>query len=620
MPYCRKCGKEVKEEDRFCPNCGQAVKQTVGKQTEGQPDGAQSKNAVSGVGRKKIFLAAGIAAAVIVLAVVAAVAAVGIALNRNHTSYAVYNNGEACFSVDYPEGYMVTEPNSNNVVITEGEEADFQVVVEYAYSTPANCAIYSAEDFAGQIERQPQLLADWLGSDDAEVEDCTRAEIAGRDCYEYDFSLEMDGAPHAGKLYLFDSDGEFGCYSYMSVINENARKAKLYHEQSEAMEQSFKITGAYQAEGYTMYDYDEPGLRFMVRDSAMGEAEKSDDGDAVSVYPVEGVFSEANIWIRETSYEEEGNDASSILENMCDYYFSYKDQAKYLSQPGEMDYGRYPYMGVDMQYYEKGEKYTASILVFVHGGMYWAIEMESTDEYYDAAAAAVSDILFSLKFDGDEPDAGVLERSQAESGQEEADGQEESTGGQEAVSEVLGEIDGSPGYVEDSSWEPLVAAEDFNGDGIWELLAVYEVKDGSGMKMMYEVWSLGKEKPVKLESDVLFEEVGGNSGAAGIVKKDDGKVYLAIEQNNPAGDTFNNYYTYIPWEDDESSLGEEFYYMESHGSYGQEEQGKYILGDTAVDKARFDEKQKEFSDWVYKLDPLAGAGSDGVMTFEGAKK
>ena len=25
MPYCQKCGKEVRKEDSFCPSCGQAL-------------------------------------------------------------------------------------------------------------------------------------------------------------------------------------------------------------------------------------------------------------------------------------------------------------------------------------------------------------------------------------------------------------------------------------------------------------------------------------------------------------------------------------------------------------------------------------------------------------------
>lgn len=642
MPYCTRCGKELREGDRFCPNCGEAVReakeqsgsvrqentqgvheeqvQEQDAQPEKAPEPGAQEEQIQGARKKRTLLIGGIVAAVVVLAVLV-IAVIAVVFGGRRTVYATYQNEETCFSVDYPEGYTVTEPNDNNVVITEGKDADFQVVIEYAYSTLSDSAIYSAEDFAGQIVEQPGLLTDWLGSEDAQIEDAVRTEIAGRDCYEYDFSLEMDGAEHTGKLYLFDSDGEFGCYSYMSVINEEAQKAKLYHEQSEAMEQSFKLTGAYQVDGYTLYDYGELDLKFMVRDSAMGETEQSDSRNALVVYPVEGVYSKANIWIHETAYEEEEKDVSTVLEQKGDYYFSYKDQAQYLSQPGEMGYGRYPYTGVDLQYSEKGEQYTASLLAFAHDGTYWTIEMESTEEYYDTAATALSDILFSLKFGDDGADDLKKQKEQEdedekedENSKEDADANEQGT-----VAEILNEIEGSAGFASDSTWEPLVAADDFNGDGTQELVAVYEAKDGSTFNMMYEVWSLGK-KPVKLESAVLFAEVGGNSGTVGIVKKDDGKVYLALEQENPEGEDFNNYYTYTPWEEDESSLGDAWYYLESHGSYGQEEQGRYILGDTTVSKEEFDRKREEFSDWTYKLDPLAGPEDDGVMTFEEAKK
>lgn len=526
-------------------------------------------------------------------------------IGKEDTQYETYSNDTACFSVDYPKDYMVTEPESNNVVITDGEEADFQVVIEYAYSTTKNSMIYSAKDFDDQISTNPEVLESWIGSEDVRVTAFKQGKIAGRDCYEYDFELQIEGNPHTGQLFVTDGDGEFGCYSFMSVINEEAEDVKLYKEQSSAMKESFKITGSHQQEGYTIYNYDRSDLQFMVRDEAMGKTKTS--GSSIVVYPVDGIFTQASIWIESTSYEENSKDAEEVLRAGCEYTLSHNEQGKYTSEPGTLECGRHEYTGVDAEYYDNGERYTLSVFTFVHDGKYWRIKMKSTDEYYETASKAVSDILFSLRFDGEVSAAAsdkpkTLNTTSAE--------------GQELDS--IAAIESEEGYVSDSSWKPLAVTTDFNGDKVQEFLAIYEVKSGAVINVMYDVWSLQKSGAVKLKSEVLFKEVGGNSGVVGIVEAG-GKPYLAVCRYEPQGEQFNNYYIYYPWETDKSALGESAVYLENHGMYGQEEKGKYILGNTTVKKSKFDARYKELSNWVYRLDLLAGAGDDGVMTFEDMK-
>lgn len=596
MAFCTRCGKKLEEGDRFCAGCGAPVT-GAGTQNTGEIKTERDKKRL--------------AAGAVILFILACVSIFGLWRTRgagtvlDHTEYVEYRNDEACFSLQYPEGYMVTEPDSNNVLITEGEEADFQVVVEYAFHTVSDCAIYSAKDFAEQIEKDESVLTDWIGMDEIQVDEVSQTKVSGRDCYMYQFHLQMDGNNHAGKLLIFDSDGEFGCYSYMCVINEQAKDAKLYQLQSEAMEASFKITGVYQEEGYTLYSCEESELQFMVRDEAMNETEETDRGWIV-VYPVDGVYSEANIWIDSTTDKTAEVDVNTALENNCRYYFNQKSQTQYTSNPTELGYGRYPYMNIELQYYEKGEWITVSTTVFEHDGVYWRLVMSATEEYLDTAAKAASDILFSLKFD-EESESSSMDPDELKDASDISD---------DRAAEVITEIEKSSGFVSGGTWEPLAAADDFNGDGNTELLAVYETKDSSGtINVMYDVWSLEGKKAVQLESEILYTEAGGNSGAAGIVNAE-GRTYLAIVRKEPKGESFDNYYTYIPWSRTESSLEDAWIYMESHGIYGQEEAGRYILGDTKVSKEEFDDRQEDFAAWVYKLDLLEGAGNAGVLTFD----
>lgn len=616
MAYCTKCGKELRDGDRFCANCGAEVCRTSVSGTEscnpgmGNSSAENWQNQQKKQGRKKMTIVIGSAMVVLVLAIIAVVFAgkeLVSDMGKDRTEYVVYTNDKVLFSVNYPEGYTITEPAENNVLITDpqAEASDFQVSVEYAFYNTQNCAIYDAADFAGQVEQNPKILTGWLGTDTAKITDSLRSEIGGRSCYEYDFEVEIKDDLHTGKLYIFDSDGEFGCYSYLQMMNTNAKKAKIYEMQLTGMEESFRINGSYAAENYSLYSYDD--LKFLVRDDAAEGGVKRDqkDGD-IDIYPFKGVFSEGHIIIGESRYDEE-EDINTVLERLCNYYFSYKDRTKYVSQPTKAEYGRYPYTSIQLEFYEKGKKFHIFETVFLYDGVYWEISMKSSDENLETVSEAFSDVLFSLKF--------INEQDSEDDAASESVTENDS---EDIVREVIEKIEGQQGYIDKGTWEPLAVIGDFNEDGTKELLAVYPVKNGNTFEEMYDLWRLENTRVERIKSEILFKEVGGNYGTAGIVKTGD-IFYLAVIKKEPAGENFNFYYSFIPWNPKESRLGEEEYYMESHGTYGEEEKGRYILGDSVVDKDTFDAKMEEFSDWIYMVDLAEGAGSGGAKTFEELK-
>lgn len=652
MAFCTQCGSRLEEGDKFCSNCGAPVqrKEEKAEQVTKKPEkinrvtenlekgsvevkGAEARNetavekaAENSVpsakpSKKKVFMGIGIAAGV--TAFLALVVLCGVSLIRNtgnsdakkeEINYVTYTNDTVCFSVEYPEGYMVTELGTDNqVLITEGEEADFQVSIEYAYYTAGDSAIYSAADFVEQVENDPTVLTDWIGTTNVETEYVGRTKSDSMEREQYDFWLEVDGDPYEGSLYIYDGKGEFGCYSYMCIINQNAEDSELFKTQGEKMADSFRITDACQAEGYQIYSFKESGLQFMVRNSAVSEMKESDA--AIAVYPVEGVYNESNIWIDETVYEEE-SDINDVLEGVCGYYFSYKEGTEYTSQPAVAECGRYLFTGIDLKYYD-GTWFYLSQFVFLHNGVYWKATMISTEDYYDITATAMADILFSLKFTDDK---NAAEKGKADVLEEEipqdtalADAGPGDDG--EMVSDVIAEIRARSGFVADGSFKPLAAVDDFNGDGTQELLAVYEIESGSGVDVMYDVWSLGNGKNVCLKSELLFWEVGGDSGIVGIAKSD-GTAYLAVVVKEPDLDSVCSYYEYVPWDVNESILNEDaMVYMEFRGNTEQPNYNRYILGDTDVDEEEFNRRQNEF-EWIYKLDILAGKGNDGVMTFD----
>lgn len=628
MAFCTKCGKQLNEGDRFCYHCGEPISEIKQeKETVDAPGNSQELIMPTGVenkseSHKKGLIIAGIAVLGLVVILLLVYLFKGGSFDggkelTDDSNYVNYTNNTVFFSVDYPKGYMVTEPNNNNVLITESEQADFQVSIEYAYHTVSNSAIYSAEDFANQAETSPKVLTDWLGSDAAQILSTTKSNVANRECYEYDFQLVVDGHPHTGALYIFDGDGDFGCYSYLWVVNEDAENAALYKQQCETMKESFQITGKCQAEGYSIYSYNELDMQIMVRDDAMGKTNSSEN--SVVIYPVSDVFVEANIWFNDSAFKAEETDASKVLETKSHYYFEYKDNTRYLSQPVALDYGRYPFTGVDLEYYDHGQKFTVSIFAFVHDEYYWTITMESTDEYYNTAALAVSDVLFSLKFgSGNSADLQETENDMESVDTETAAATTEtdSASVKDMVTHIISDIRGKSVFNSDSFLHPLAVCNDFNGDGIQELLAVYEIqRSDAQFDVVYDLWSLPTTGAVRLKSDVLFVEVGGNSGIIGIVESK-GVRYLAIERYEPDAEIFNNYYFYFPWDTVKSTLTGTEINMESHGSYDAGFKGRYIIGNESVDKGVFEANQGEFTDWLYEINILGGPGEGDVMAFD----
>jgi len=306
-----------------------------------------------------------------------------------------YSNNRFLFSLDYPEGYILAEPYEGSVLIVDGEEADFQFSVGYEIVTPKSF-IYSAEDCANQINADRAILAEWLGTDGFVLTGFGQGMFAGRPCYEYAWDVEVNGKPFEGKLYLLDTDGDFGCYTCQWLINKNAEKAEAYYEQLAAMEDSLEIWGAYQEEGCTLHAIDWLGYEFIIEDELTVEL----NIPLLSVYPVEGVYSKACINMSETVYDEE-DELSKVMQGLTAYYMDYKEDAQYTSGITKFSFGRYQFSGIELEYYEDGEKYTVITIAFPYNGTYWELVCKGVEEYQDTLIDALASMVLSLRFGND---------------------------------------------------------------------------------------------------------------------------------------------------------------------------------------------------------------------------
>lgn len=513
--------------------------------------------------------------------------------------YEQYENDTVKFTMDVPAGYNVTEPYPNGVMIADGD--DFVVAAEYAFTTADNTQfIQSADDFAAFIEADESVLADWAGTSDLEIVDSGWGEVEGKRCYVCAYTTQRKGESYSGALYLFDGKGDFGCYCLQVLLRDAASNAETYVEQLEHMLGSFTVTGAYQQDGYTLYNEqcEDLPVQFFARDTAEVNAYSS----SISIYPVDGVFVEANISVRQCAWEST-YDLETVMDSCGGYYFKYRDDARLTAQPSHFDLGRYSYDMLSLECYRDGEHYAVNVVLFVSGDYYWEVSSEATDEYVDQVTAALSDTLFSLRVNND----GASGAS--------AGGMTTIPGGVDAVLDATEKLEGFNDG--DSGWmEPLGFVAELD-DGML-LLTEYETVIGNNYSVMTDAWLIRDGGATLLARNELYKEVGGNSGSVSLLRRN-GTVVMMLEFHMWEGDQFNNYYAYFPLDEGMGAFGEGLA-MEAHGQVGAEKDGQYIVAGTEVSQSAFEDAQDSFSLWIGPMNIQQGPGNGDVMDFSALRR
>ena len=515
--------------------------------------------------------------------------------------YERYENDTVKFAMDVPEGYDVTEPYVNGVMISDGN--DFRVAAEYAFTTADNARfIQSADDFAAFIEADETVLADWASVSDLEIMDSGWGEVEGKRCYVCAYTTEISGDAFSGALYLFDGKGDFGCYCLQVLLRDDARDGEIYMGQLEHMLRSFTVTGAYQADGYIFYDELCEGMpvQFFARDTAQMKNYDS----SITIYPVDRVFVEANVTIRQSAWES-SYDLATVMDSCGGYYFKYRDDAQLTAQPSHFDLGRYSYDMLSLECYSDGEHYTVNVALFVSDGYYWEVTSEATDEYADQVAAAFSDALFSLRVNDDGVSAGA-------SG---ASGLEVISGG---VGEALDATENLEGFNNgaDGWMEPLGFVWTLDDGEL--LVTTYETVIGYDYTVMTDAWLIRDGTAALLSHNTLYDEVGGNSGSVSLMEKD-GVPVMLLECHLWEGDQFNNYFAYFPLDEDAGSFGEGVY-MEAHGQVGAEKDGQYLGDSNQMSLSAFENAQGEYAIRIGPMDIQQGHGNGDVMDFAALRR
>ena len=350
----------------------------------------------------------GILAGCILLAVAVIVAVVLIPKGGSGSArgYELYTNDAVMFSIQYPEGCTVSEPYENTVLIENG--SDFRVAVEYAYQTVAGDAyIYSADDFSElRDEIGDSVVTDFLGSGQAEITGF-QGDVARWSGTAFTFSLDQNGQPYSGCLYIHDGQGDFGVYCIQTLINDASDQADLYREQIDHIVESFAVTGAYTAPGYKLWTM-ETGYQYD-KELYMITGDRLDTSDLI--HRKNGIlllkdgtgafFFSADV--KKTDYSSDYA-PEQVLDEVCRKLYFDSDSvrdAEYISQISQFHRGRFDYWTVDLSssLSSRYEPYTSTVAIADIGGTYWRIEVrchDDYDEYHDIALTTMNDILMSL--------------------------------------------------------------------------------------------------------------------------------------------------------------------------------------------------------------------------------
>lgn len=638
MAFCIKCGNQLPDGARFCASCGEPVKTAPAQDSAGdtknsesteyhrvfvrqKQEDASSSDPVqakeeSPVKKNKtaIITICGIVIVFLLILflwlVLRSPSEKAPVSGPKHTStpsaasdigsLVNYTNNNVCFSLDYPSDYKLTEPADNNVLITDSDSPDFQVSAEYAFHTVGSSAIYSAEDFVNQIEANGSVLNDWLAIPTLnDLNGPERTSLGGNSAYEYEFDFMLNGDDYTGKLILADANGKFGCYSFLCAWNKDSPKEEYFSDLADAMEDSFKITGVYEQEGYTYMHDDEMDMTFLLRDTAVNKT--SNGNNHFSIYPVDGEFVNANIFISKSTQFPANTDPADVLVDMAGSYFRKYANTEYVSAVTPIQYGRYLCSEVDLECYRDGRRVNVSLFALQYGDSWLQVHMEAGDDFRDTCAEAVSDFLFSVKI-GDALPSGT---GGAQTGQSALSA---STGG--SIADVIRTIESRPNFKVDEYWEPMAAYGDYNGDGEKDLLALYTTDNSD---VVFELWNMDDDGPELLEQETIITLAGGNSCTVGAVTVS-GPGYIAIEQRSPDGSGIHNFYLYVPWDDD--GFEDPVYYFEFHNNIDTGET-LYKVGDEEVSREEFERIHSEFTTWICWMAPYGD--SHDAMTFSEIK-
>lgn len=324
-----------------------------------------------------------------------------------------YENDTAAFALDYPGDYLVSEPHDNNVILMSDENASCQIIVEHAWYTTKPVGIFGAKDFHDLIAEDYSVLTDWLGLDEEDVipGGSASVKIAGQSGIVHDFHTTLNGTSRAGQFIVFDNPDQqsasrnFGCYTFTAVYEDESPKTEEYVRTVKQVMDSLKITGSVDEEDRYLTYVNQPYYEFAISGQDYdGRVSLSDE--QANIYPTEECYDAEHycaVVIMDAGLSASDYDPEEALEDVCEFYFDYGDDAEYTSDVTEVSYGRNQAWARELNYTRYDTDYQVVEAVVLQGDMYWEVYTIADEDNYEDCMAGIRDVLMSLRFTGEAP-------------------------------------------------------------------------------------------------------------------------------------------------------------------------------------------------------------------------
>lgn len=217
------------------------------------------------------------------------------------------------YSICSPSDYAFMNVDNETIEIAN-QDGTVHIAVRYMDRYIDGSILYNSYDFANMINvRRDNLLPVEGSGSTPKTDSVDRISIAGQDeitRIEYNYK-DNNGKPWNGKVYLFNSRGQYGCYVVYTLISSKADDYDDLLDYAEACVDSFRVDDVYDPPAVDIYEIEEEGIKFSLSDSE--QVTQNEYGIYYILHSDGGEEREA--WL--TPGEKFGTDYAEIFRNIA---------------------------------------------------------------------------------------------------------------------------------------------------------------------------------------------------------------------------------------------------------------------------------------------------------------
>ena len=192
-----------------------------------------------------------------------------------------YTHEQYRYSICFPKDCNIREQKDGTVEIFNDDE-DLHIAVRYKDRYIDDSILYDSLDMSNLINaRSENLLPSENAGNTPIITVSQETDIAEKEDirrFLYTFS-DRNANGWVGNVYLFDPEGQYGCYMVYTLISEQSDNYSDLVRYAKACVDSFRIVGEYDPPHVNMFDFDDYGIKFSMTQSATAATNDTDSAE-----------------------------------------------------------------------------------------------------------------------------------------------------------------------------------------------------------------------------------------------------------------------------------------------------------------------------------------------------